>query len=343
MKDKQIGLLSDNRYLNHKIDSPSLENPKRLLSINDIVVQKYKDCCQIYPARTADMTYIESVHSAFYLTQIKNHISDPNPISYDKDTYLMKSSLDTARLAAGGCLELIDQIMSGELDEGFAMIRPPGHHAEPGRGMGFCIFNNISVVANYLRTVYQLNRILILDFDAHHGNGTQEVFYETDEVMFISIHQQDLFPFSGSATEIGNGAGEGYNINIPVHSQFGDTEYTYLLGRLFQSVVEQYLPQIILVSAGYDGHAEDPISGTDLTTKWFGTVTTLLKQYANEFCDNKLLMILEGGYNVDSLQASILQTIDTLIAKRKSKIGVLHSDRGHKILKEHPLRTYWTL
>ena len=162
----------------------------------------------------------------------------------------MEQSIYTAQLATGGCLDLADRLLGGDLDSGFALIRPPGHHAEPGRGMGFCVFNNVSITAEYLRKQYGLNRILIIDFDAHHGNGTQEAFYDTDEVMVMSLHQRDIFPFSGDASELGAEKGLGYTINVPVYSQFGDAEYTFLLGRLLQVVAEQYLPQIILVSAG---------------------------------------------------------------------------------------------
>jgi acetoin utilization deacetylase AcuC-like enzyme len=255
----------------------------------------------------------------------------------------MEHSLHIAELAAGGCLELADRLMAGEIDSGFALIRPPGHHAEPGRGMGFCIFNNVSITAQYLRRKYKLNRILIVDFDAHHGNGTQEVFFDTDEVLFLSLHQRGIFPFSGEMTEVGTGKGEGYTINIPVFPQFGDAEYTFLLGRILQSVVEQYLPQIILVSAGYDGHKDETISGTLLSTEWYGLITAMLKQYAHEACGNRLLMVLEGGYNPVSLEASVLATFESLLTPRQDKIGVFFSERANQLIKNHPLRNYWTL
>lgn len=166
--------------------------------------------------------------------------------------------------------------MSAEIDYGFALIRPPGHHAEPGRGMGFCVLNNAAITAEYLRCVYGLQRILILDYDVHHCNGTQAAFYETDEVLTLSIHQERLFPFSGQASEIGAGKGRGYTINLPVYQQFSDNEYSLLLGKVLGAVVEQYLPQIIIISAGFDGHAEDTISKIDLSTGWFRSISELL-------------------------------------------------------------------
>lgn len=339
--NKRVGLLVDDRLLKHAISRHSPENPGRLRNLFNVVRHRYRKECQFYEARHATAADIAAVHSNFYLEQLREHQLRSEPFSYDRDTYLMEHSLQTAELAAGGCLELADRIMAGELDHGFSLNRPPGHHAEPGRGMGFCIFNNVAITAEYLRSRYHLNRILILDFDAHHGNGTQEVFYDTDEVLFVSVHQRDIFPFSGKAEEIGSGKGEGFTLNIPVFSQFGDAEYTFLLGRILQTVVEQYLPQIILVSAGYDGHCEETISGTTLSTGWFGLIAAMLKQYARETCDGRLLMILEGGYNPRSLEASVVATIDGLLASRRDRIGVFFSERANQVLKDHPLNTRW--
>ncbi|MBU1568003.1 MAG: histone deacetylase [Proteobacteria bacterium] len=341
--NKRVGLVVDDRLLKHAIPRHSPENPARIRNLSATVRERYRNDCIFYQARTATVADIEAVHSRFYLEQLREHQIRSNPYSYDRDTYLMEHSMATAELAAGGCLELADQIMKGGLDQGFAMIRPPGHHAEPGRGSGFCIFNNVAVTAEYLRRRYHLSRILIVDFDAHHGNGTQEVFYDNDEVLVLSLHQRDIFPFTGKAGEIGTGKGEGYTINVPVFAQFGDVEYTFLLGRILQSVVEQYLPQIILVSAGFDGHRDETISGTTLTTEGFGLIAAMLKQYAQEICGGRLLMVLEGGYNPESLEASVVATIDSLLTSRRDKIGVYFSERANQLLKDHPLHNRWTL
>jgi len=338
-----IGLLLDDRYLQHAIAARSPENPERLRQLVPAVRDRYGAKCRIWQAQGADRPEIEAVHSSFYLQQILEHQNAANPYSYDKDTYLMAESLRTAELAAGGCLLLADHIMAGDCERGFAMIRPPGHHAEQGRGMGFCIVNNVAVTAEYLRSRYKLNRILILDFDAHHGNGTQEIFYGTEEILFVSIHQRGIFPFSGQVEEIGSGSGKGYNINLPVFAQSGDQEFTYLLGKTLQMLVEQYLPQFILVSAGYDGHKDDSISNINLTTEWFTLVTMLLRQYAADACGGKLMMVLEGGYNPNSLAEAVVATIDGLVAPEKKKIGILYSERAHQVLREHPFHDYWTM
>ncbi|THB74680.1 MAG: histone deacetylase [Desulfobulbaceae bacterium] len=336
-------VLLDERYFDHRVDLPSPENPNRLRKLFPLVKQKYNGSLRLIEPREACIEEIERIHSAFYVRQIREHVIKNDPYSYDKDTYLMDHSLTTAQLAVGGCIELAERIINGELNQGFALIRPPGHHAEPGRGMGFCIFNNVAVTAKFLQERYGVERILIIDYDIHHGNGTQEAFYDSDEVLFISVHQNNLFPFSGTEREIGNENGRGYNINMPVHSQFGDEEYTFLIGKLLQSVAEQFMPEIILISAGFDGHADDNISGTLLSTRWFHTITTMLRQSARDICNDRILFVLEGGYNQDSLEESVLATIDSLLQPEMPRVGVLHSERADSLLKKHPLNQFWTL
>jgi acetoin utilization deacetylase AcuC-like enzyme len=342
--NKAPGVLFDRRYFEHSISQISLENAGRVRNLYHVLeTNQYAERLSTFRAREASHSDIEAVHSSFYLEQLREHVNVENPYSYDRDTYLMEQSLYTAGLAAGGCLELADRIINGEINYGFALIRPPGHHAEPGRGMGFCIFNNVAITAQYLRRVYGLQRILVVDFDVHHGNGTQSVFWESEQVFFLSIHQEKLFPFTGDSREVGGEQGQGYTINLPVYPQFGDQEYLFLLSRVLSGVVEQYLPQIILVSAGFDGHHQDPISRIQLTTEWYGVVTELLKFLAHEACGDRLLFILEGGYNPVSLEASVLAVMDRLLCPPGKRPGVAYSERAAKILAQHPLHAFWTL
>jgi len=341
--NNRLGLLFDERYLRHRTVRRSLENPERLRTLNEVVQERYAGKYAVYSPREASMAEVEAVHSRFYLEQLREHAAHPNPYSYDPDTYLMEESLPTAMLAAGGCLTLADEIMNGNIDCGYALIRPPGHHAEAGRGMGFCVLNNVAVTASYLLRRHRLQRILILDFDVHHGNGTQEIFYESPEVMFISLHQRDLFPATGRPDQVGRDGGRDYTCNVEVHPQFGDAEYTFLLGRLLQGIVEQFLPQIILVSAGYDGHRDDTISSTLLSSGWYGTAAAMIRQYAEESCEGRLLFVLEGGYNPASLQESVVATLDSLLEPRAARVGVPFSERADAVLREHPLKNRWNI
>jgi acetoin utilization deacetylase AcuC-like enzyme len=337
------GILFDNRFFRHVVDAQTPENPERLRALYQRLEEKaFRDRFQRIVARPADADLIEQVHTPFYLEQVRTHAGRSDPFSYDRDTYLMSESLECALLAAGGCVQLAEAIVSGAVQRGFALVRPPGHHAEAGRGMGFCVLNNAAITATWLRQHYDFTRILIFDFDVHHGNGTQEIFYERGDVLVVSFHQNDLFPFSGKAIELGEGKGRGFTLNVPVFPQYGDGEYTYLAGTVLRAVVEQYLPQIIIVSAGFDGHRDDPISKTELTSSWFGTITFFLRELAEEVCDGRLLMLLEGGYNPVSLEDAVLAVLDSLTADAVHRVGILHSPRAARLIADHPAKSFWT-
>ncbi len=331
---KKVGILADDRFLDHRIDQNVLECPERLRNIYLRLKQPGREeHFRFYSPRSASASELEAVHSSLYVDQIRNYCLHDDSFAYDQDTYLMEDSFYTAELAAGGGLVLCDALLAGEIDQGFALVRPPGHHAETGRGMGFCIFNNIAIAANYLKTRHGLQRILIFDFDAHHGNGAQNIFYNDDQVLLISIHQSNLFPKnSGGISELGAGAGVGYNINIPVYPFFGDLEYNYLLGKVVQEIISQYMPRIILVSAGFDGHGKETISELNLSTDWYGQVTETLKYFAREYCENRLLYFLEGGYNSAILETSVFNTLKALLAEPPKTIGFPFSPRASELL-----------
>lgn len=337
------GILLDHRLFRHVIDGRSPESPERLRHLYHILnLPVHRRRFNRIDAKHADMQIVETVHSRFYIDQIREHARSMDPFSYDCDTYVMSETLECAFLAAGGCLQVAEAIMNGAINSGFALIRPPGHHAEPGRGMGFCVLNNAAITAAWLCREYGLGRILIFDFDVHHGNGSQEMFYDSNNVLVFSIHQKDLFPFSGAISELGEGNGLGYTVNIPVFPQYGDVEYTYLAGQILQALAEQYMPQFILVSAGFDGHIDDPISKTCLTTAWYGTITKMIRRLATEFCDHRFLMILEGGYNPISLEASVMAVLDSLELPNPQRVGIMPSDRAIRLIADHPAKQFWT-
>lgn len=331
---RPAGIITDNRFFAHEITSaPTIEHSRRLRGLYlEVDHPRYAPHVRHYPPRLAGMNEILRVHSEFYIDQIREFCCQDDPYIYDKDTYLMEDSLYTAQLAAGAGLVLLDAIMAGEIDSGFSLVRPPGHHASIGRGMGFCILNNVAVAAQYLLDKYRMDRISILDFDGHHANGTQEIFYNSSRVLLISIHQRSIFPYTGSVSEFGEDMGLGYNINLPVYAQFGDLEYMYLIGKIVQEILEQYVPQFILVSAGYDGHVNDSVTDICLSTRWFAAVTKMFKFFAREFCQNRLLYILEGGYEVEALEQSVLATLNELITPAGDRPAVSYSSRAERLI-----------
>ena len=330
---KKLGIIKSEKFFLHKFNENKFERPERLNEIYKHIISEEKDYIFIEPEEIPEET-LNLAHSKFYTEQIKEYSDNKNYFSYDKDTYINEYTYKIARLAAGGCIKLADAIMNEEFDRGFAIVRPPGHHAEVGRAMGFCIFNNIALTALHLVKKYNLKRVLIIDFDAHHGNGTQEILYENNKILKVSIHENDIFPNSGKTTETGSENGTGYNINIPVHAYFGDEEYSYIFGKIIQPIVENYLPQIILVAAGFDGHKDDTSSKLNLTELGFSNITNFLTFLADKYSDGKLLYILEGGYNIDSLTSSLAATIEALKHSLQKPPGFMYSPRAAKIIEK---------
>jgi acetoin utilization deacetylase AcuC-like enzyme len=233
----------------------------------------------------------------------------------DPDTTTSAKSYDAACLAAGALVEGVKMVVEGEVDNGFALVRPPGHHAEHDRAMGFCLFNNVAIAAHYAVERLGLNRVLIVDWDLHHGNGTQHSFAESDKVLYFSTHQFPYYPGTGALHETGTGKGEGYTINVPLTAGLGDEHYARIFNDLLAPVVRQYKPELILVSAGYDTAHNDPLGGMNLTTDGFAYMTRKVKELAEEVCDGRLLLTLEGGYNLQSLANGVLAGLVELLGR----------------------------
>ena len=258
------------------------------------------------------MDYLLEVHLRQYVEQAKQ-VSDTGGGNLDPDTYANSRTNEVALLAAGGMLNLVEAILEGQAENGFALVRPPGHHALPGRGMGFCIFNNIAIAAKYALKRKGLSRILIVDFDLHHGNSTNDIFYDTDEVLYFSTHQYPYYPGTGHWDNVGRGLGEGFTANVPLPAGVGDDGYARIFDEVLYPIAERYHPQLILVSAGYDAHWADPLGMMQLSTTGYAYLTRTLKQMAEEFCNGRLAFTLEGGYDLDALAYSIAATIETLL------------------------------
>lgn len=263
-------------------------------------------------ATPVPMEHLLAVHHEHYVKRAKE-VAEGGGGNLDPDTYLNGRSYEVALTAAGGMLNLVDAILDGKADNGFALVRPPGHHALPGRGMGFCLFNNVAVGGAYALNHKGLSRVLIADFDLHHGNGTQEAFYSTDQILYFSTHQYPHYPGTGHWSEIGVGQGEGFSVNVPLPPGVGDEGYERVFDEVLYPVAERFRPELILVSAGYDAHWADPLGMMRLSSTGYGHLTEALKEMAEEFCDGRLAFTLEGGYDLEALSHSIAATLQALL------------------------------
>ncbi|TGK00257.1 histone deacetylase [Leptospira langatensis] len=298
----KLGYAYDDTFLLHDTGSFHPESPQRLESILNRLNQTsyFKDLHWIKPS-PLPTELIEPAHSRRHLEKFLSIQGKRG--GFDGDTPFSESSFDAALLAAGSGVELAKKLIHGELDSGIALVRPPGHHAETGKAMGFCLLNNIAITAHYLLG-QGAQRIYILDWDVHHGNGTQEIFYDSDRVFFTSLHQYPYYPGTGSYSETGRGKGEGYTMNIPLPMGSGDKEYLhYFQENVLPSILE-FSPDYLLISAGFDAHKRDPLAGMNLSTNAFAEFTRLALSACKQ-TDSKLISFLEGGYDLDALADSV--------------------------------------
>ena len=300
--------------MEHVMDPGHPESPERLGEIYQMIEEEEmrgRFLGKVRP-RPATREEIEMVHSPAYIDLVASTADKPY-VRLDMDTSTCAKSYETALLAAGGLLELIKVVMQGKLNNGFALVRPPGHHAERDRAMGFCLFNNIAIGARYALRNFSLQRILIVDWDVHHGNGTQNSFYEDPQVLYFSTHRYGFFyPGTGGATEVGKGRGEGFTVNVPFSTGAGDADYGNIFEKLLKPIALEYQPQLILVSAGFDTHYNDPLGGMEVSEKGYARMTQILMEIAGATAQGKLVLTLEGGYNVTSQKRSVKAVLEEL-------------------------------
>ncbi len=303
---KKVGYIYDPVYLKHDTGEGHPENYRRLISIDEHI-EPIKDKLIHIKPRKATAKDITMVHDTYYPQEIMDLCSGGGT-HLDPDTVCSPYSYEAASYAAGAGLEAIDRIKEGEVERVFAAVRPPGHHAEEARAMGFCIFNNIAIAARYAQKV-GYDKVFIVDFDAHHGNGTQRIFYEDDTVFYFSTHQYPFYPGTGSEEEKGKGKGYGFTYNVPLPAWTGDSVYEDVYSTTLPDLINRFKPDIILVSAGYDLHREDPLTNLMVSTEGIGKIVEyILKSYSVPF-----LFMLEGGYNLEALGESVKITLEKMM------------------------------
>jgi len=262
----------------------------------------------------AEEKWIELIHTRRLVNWV-HHICQSGGGMLDQgETPVCAASFDVALLAAGAVLSCCDAVMAGQVRRAFAAVRPPGHHAEPDRSMGFCLFNNVAIAARYLQRQHDVERVAIVDFDVHHGNGTQAAFEDDPTVLFVSIHQHPgtCYPGSGYGWETGEGGGRGATLNIPMVPGSGDAEYFSAIESLILPKLDAFKPQVLLLSAGFDTHSDDPLADIELSEEGFETITRLLAQAADVHCQGRLVSALEGGYNLRALGRSVVRHLVAL-------------------------------
>ncbi len=250
------------------------------------------------------------VHTARHLSLVAQAVEHGRHL--DADTYVGPDSAQAARLAAGGLCQVVDLVVRGEAGNGFALVRPPGHHATPTRGMGFCLFNNVAVAAREAQARHGLQRVLIVDFDVHHGNGTQDIFYQDGSVLVFNTHQYPYYPGTGHLREAGQGAGQGATINVPFPAGVGDQGYALAFDQVLLPAARRFRPELVLVSAGYDAHWNDPLAGMQLSIAGYAGLVQRLVALAGELCGGRLVFTLEGGYDLEVLAHAVLTTLRLL-------------------------------
>jgi acetoin utilization deacetylase AcuC-like enzyme len=311
MNKNPTGLVRDERYLAHHMGTGHPESPRRLEAIHAMLDREPGLSLKRIEARPATREEIEAVHAHEYFGYIAS-TAGRDCVSMDQDTAATARTFETALLAAGGAIEAADAVLDGAARNALALVRPPGHHAEHNQAKGFCFFNNVAIAARHLLDTRGLKRVLIADWDLHHGNGTQHSFYDRRDVLFFSTHQSPLFPGTGSWDEIGWGEGEGFTVNVPLRRGKSDGDFRFLYRNLLGPIAEAFEPEFILVSAGFDIGGGDPLGGMLVSPEGFAALAAELKSLAETLCGGRLVLVLEGGYDLPVLAAGVRSVLGQL-------------------------------
>lgn len=334
----RTGLIYHPIYLEHDTDGHP-ERKERLTTTLKRIESSDLDLEFVTP-RPATIEEVGTIHSPGYIDQVRA-MSERGGGYLDLDTVVSRQSYDAALMAAGGVITGVDEVKN-DLDNAFALVRPPGHHALPNRGMGFCIFNNVAIGAKYAQKM-GLEKVLIVDWDVHHGNGTSAIFYDDRTVLYFSTHQSPHYPGTGRVKELGMDGAEGFTVNVPLPWGTGDSGYLAAFDEILKPVALEFDPDIVLVSAGQDPHQADPLSGMNLTTEAFGSMASSVKEIADSCCEGRLVAALEGGYNLNALAESIVAILRAFKGEALARTEVGEDPRAAEKIDEvkRAMSLYW--
>ena len=305
-------IVSSERFAEHQTPPGHPESPERADVMDAVADEWRRRKGEIVAPRAATREQLARVHDPDYLKRIDETAGVA--MALDPDTYTSPETAEIARLAAGACVDAVERVVSGKNARGLALVRPPGHHAERNRAMGFCFYNNVAIAAAHAQTLGAA-KVAIVDYDVHHGNGTQHIFERDPAVLYCSVHQYPYYPGTGAATEIGEGDGAGLTVNVPLEAGATDTDYHQVFDEIVIPFVRAFGPDLVLVSAGLDAHEHDPLGSMRLTTPAFGAMTMALRLVADECCQGRIVAVTEGGYDLRAFRDSLLSVVDALGAE----------------------------
>jgi len=301
-------LIGSERFIEHQTPDGHPEQPARARVMLEVSRRWVERGGALTPPRPATRAELVQVHTPAYVDQIA--ATAGHGVRLDPDTYTSTESYTVALHAAGAAIVAVEHALA-ESTSAIAFVRPPGHHAEQDRAMGFCLFNNVAVAAASARAA-GLDRVAVLDYDVHHGNGTQWMFYDDPRVLYVSLHQYPFYPGTGAVTDVGRGDGIGFTLNVPLEAGAGDADYDRAMRELVGPVVTAFAPELILLSAGYDAHARDPLGGMRLSTEGYAVLTAHVQRLAASCCHGRLAAVTEGGYDLTALDACLESTLTQL-------------------------------
>ncbi|MGD9818689.1 MAG: histone deacetylase [Desulfomonilaceae bacterium] len=342
----KVGVVRDTRYLDHKPGLIHPESPSRLRSVYRMLDKEFGNRVVHLDPQLATLEHLEMVHTPSYVKLIMS-TAERDFTTLASDTFVSSKSYLAAWLAVGGCIRGIDALFSESVRSCFCLGRPPGHHALTHRAGGFCIFNNIGVAAKYAIAKYGVERVLIVDWDVHHGNAIQDLFYSDDRVLYFSSHYMGWYPNTGDWEETGELKGKGYNVNVPVPKDMVDADIIHIYRDALSQIVKKYKPQLFLVAAGFDAHKDDPLGRTRLTEKAYYWLTQLILQLSDSVNSAPILFSLEGGYDNYALAISIKEVLSNLAFEgRRERIPSFKSEKAQEVLDKlrsvHSKHRIWT-